>query len=245
MPFTEHFDASGVRMAVGAETLEVRWFLPGPMPPEAARWFERFPVSRESREDSYLIEPWLDGLSVKVRADRALEVKMHRGSQGALEVSGRAFGRLDAWQKWSFELGPRSERAGVSKTWMHLRKHRTLAWFDEAGEPIADRTREPADRTRCAVEMTGIVIRGREWWTIGLEATGPLETRRAALESAARSVFSEPVPRDITLRSEDSWPYSDWLRRQRVRPRPAPSRSRQRRSRSSGDTQRLGPSGSS
>jgi hypothetical protein len=82
---------------------------------------------------SYLTEPRLDGLSVNVRADRALEVKMHRGSPGSLEMSGLASGRvdvwhnLDAWHKWSFEFGPGSELAEVSTIWTRIRKDQTLA----------------------------------------------------------------------------------------------------------------------
>jgi hypothetical protein len=49
------------------------------------------------------------------------------------------------------------------------------------------------DRTKCAVELTGIVTWSREWWTLGFEAAGPLATQRAALEAAAHPLFSVPV----------------------------------------------------
>jgi hypothetical protein len=35
-----------------------------------ARWFGRFPAWTESREDAYLLDPQLRGLSVKVRGAR-------------------------------------------------------------------------------------------------------------------------------------------------------------------------------
>jgi hypothetical protein len=56
----------------------------------------------ESREDAYLLDPQLPGLSVKVRGGGALEVKVYRGSPGILAVAGRARGRMESWQKWSF-----------------------------------------------------------------------------------------------------------------------------------------------
>jgi hypothetical protein len=59
----------------GLRTLEVRWLLPGQLDTAVAGWFGRFPAETDSREDAYLVNPDLRGLSVKVRAGRALEVK--------------------------------------------------------------------------------------------------------------------------------------------------------------------------
>ena len=107
-------------------SLEVRWIFPGQLETAVARWFSRFPATTESREDTYLLDPHLPGLSVKVRAGATLEVKAYRGSPGTLQVPGRARGRMQAWQKWSFPgnrpapaaatrpAGSRSARRGVS-----------------------------------------------------------------------------------------------------------------------------------
>jgi hypothetical protein len=48
-----------------------------------AGWFGRFPAGTESREDTYLLDPQLRGLAVKIRGGGALEVKAHRGAQGS------------------------------------------------------------------------------------------------------------------------------------------------------------------
>ena len=80
----------------GVRSLEVRWIFPGPLEAAVARWFSRFPAATESREDTYLVDPQLRGLSVKVRAGRVLEVKAYRGGRGILQVPGRARGRLEA-----------------------------------------------------------------------------------------------------------------------------------------------------
>ena len=96
----------------GVRSLEVRWIFAGQLEATVASWFGRFPARMESREDSYLLDPNLRGLSVKIRGGRALEVKAYRGSPGILEVAGRARGRMESWQKWSFPFDPLSQDNG-------------------------------------------------------------------------------------------------------------------------------------
>src|SRR5690349_14823956 len=48
-------------------SLEVRWILPGELDAAVAGWFSRFPAGAQSREDTYLADPQLGGLSVKLR----------------------------------------------------------------------------------------------------------------------------------------------------------------------------------
>src|SRR6187402_2877259 len=89
----------------GPPNLEVRWIRSGDLEPRTLEWFGRFAATVESREDDYLINPDLDGLSVKIRGGLALEVKVYCGSLGVLDVPGDAQGRMEFWQKWSFPLG--------------------------------------------------------------------------------------------------------------------------------------------
>jgi hypothetical protein len=86
-------------------SLEVRWIFPGALEAAAARWFGRYPARTEFREDTYLLDPQLRGLSVKVRGGGALEVKVYRGSPGILEVTGRARGQ-DWWTLGFEATGP-------------------------------------------------------------------------------------------------------------------------------------------
>ena len=69
-------------------SLEVRWIFPGQLEAAVAGWFGRTPAAPESREDTYLLDPPLPGLSVKIRGGGALEVKAYRGSPGILQVAG-------------------------------------------------------------------------------------------------------------------------------------------------------------
>ena len=80
----------------------MRWIFPGRIEPALAGWFGRFPAQTESREDTYLLDPRLRGLSVKVRGGGALEVKVYRGSPGILEVAGINEYRLVAWRGRGF-----------------------------------------------------------------------------------------------------------------------------------------------
>jgi hypothetical protein len=96
----------------GVRSLEVRWIFPGQLAGAVARRFGHFPAETESRQDTYLLDPLLRGLSVKIRGGRALEVKAYRGSPGILQVAGRARGRLESWQKWSFPFSPLSHNSG-------------------------------------------------------------------------------------------------------------------------------------
>src|ERR1700743_2591007 len=86
-------------------TLEVRWIFPGRLETAVAGWFARFPATVELREDSYILDPQPRGLSVEVRGARALEVKVYRGSPVILDLAGRAVGRMQDWEKWSFPYG--------------------------------------------------------------------------------------------------------------------------------------------
>jgi hypothetical protein len=115
---------------------EVRWIFPGQLETAVAGWFARFPARMESREDTYLLDPQLRGLSVKVRGDRALEVKVYRGSPGILEVAGRARGRMESWQKWSFPFSPLRPDSGEPAGWSSVRKRRRISQFSLASGQV-------------------------------------------------------------------------------------------------------------
>jgi hypothetical protein len=195
----------------GAPTLEVRWILPGPLATATIAWFRRLPTSTETRDDSYLLAPWLDGLSVKIRSGATFDVKVYRGSAGVFEVPGHARGRLESWQKVSFPFGRESERASGTPGWRQVRKVRRLSWFTMPGDWLS-RPVGLQDDARCAVELTEIVTVGTTSWTLAFEAIGPPERRRETLEAAAAFVFAEPLPSGFQLRVEDSGSYADWLR---------------------------------
>jgi len=112
----------GSPVTEGVCSLEVRWFFPGQFETAVAEWFGRFPAVTQSREDSYLLDPQLRGLSVKIRGGVALDVKVYRGSPGILDLPGRARGRMESWQKRSFPFSrPADKSWHAPKSWASSR----------------------------------------------------------------------------------------------------------------------------
>jgi hypothetical protein len=196
----------------GVRSLEVRWIFPGQLEAAVAGWFGRFAAETEPREDTYLLDPDLGGLSVKVRAGGTLEVKVYRGSPGILEVPGRARGHLQAWQKWSFPFRA-ARRAGDDPAgWRTVRKRRRISRFPVAGGQMEARVPGAAGASVCAVELTEVHTRAGPSWSLGFEATGPPGPFRSALDRAAALVFTQALPGGAVLSPDDSRSYAQWLR---------------------------------
>ena len=147
----------------GARSLEVRWILPGQLEAAVAGWFGRFPAGTESREDTYLLDPQLRGLSVKVRGGGALEVKAYRGSPGILDVAGRACGRMESWQKWSFPVSPVSQDSGDPDGWRPVSKRRRISRFPLASRPVLARATRFVWKPACRSTATIFPTSARRW----------------------------------------------------------------------------------
>jgi len=198
-------------VAAAVRSLEVRWIFPGQLETAVANWFSRFPATTEAREDTYLLDPPMRGLSVKVRAGAALEVKAYRGSPGILQVPGRARGRLETWQKWSFPLNPLPLDSAAPASWQPVRKTRRISRFSPASGRAAACAPGPGGEPRCAVELTEVRTRGQDWWTLGFEATGPADRLRSQLQATATLVFAQPLPAAVQPGPEYSSSYAQWL----------------------------------
>jgi hypothetical protein len=199
----------------GVRSLEVRWILPGRLETAMAGWFGRFPARVETREDTYLLDPHLPGLSVKIRGAAALDVKVYRGSPGLLEVADRARGRVEAWQKWSFPYERQDQGSHDLAGWRPVRKRRRISSITPAGEPAV--THVPGTmQAQCEVELTEISASGEAWWSLGFEVTGPADLLRGELDGTAAVVFARPLPGEARLSTDDCSSYEDWLRRRPV-----------------------------
>ncbi len=192
-------------------SLEVRWIFPGQLESAVATWFGRFAAGTESREDSYLLDPQLQGLSVKIRGGGALEVKAYRGSPGILEVAGRARGRLESWQKWSFPFRPPGGDGGCPPGWTPVRKRRRISRFSSASGPTVARTLGMGQQPWCEVELTEVHARGQDWWTLGFEASGAAGLLLRELEATAALVFAQALPGRVIPGLADSRSYAQWL----------------------------------
>jgi hypothetical protein len=155
---------------------------------------------------------------VKVRGGGLLEVKAYRGSAGILEMAGRARGHLQAWHKWPLPARPFS---GAPARWQPVHKRRHIARFAWSGGQMAARAHESGPEPGCAVELTEIRTRGRHWWSLGFEATGPAGLLGRELRAAARHVFAQALPGEVQPDLEHSISYPQWLSGQKAMGRPA------------------------
>ena len=195
----------------GVRSLEVRWIFRGQLEAAVAGWFGRFPARMESREDTYLLDPPLPGLSVKVRGCGALEVKAYRGSPGILEVPGRARGRMESWQKWSFPCSPLSPDGAGPAGWRPVRKRRRISRFPLASGQHEARAPGLGRQPRCEVELTEVRACGQDWWTLGFEATGPAGLLRSELQAAVALVFAHVLPGGVEPGPDQARSYGQWL----------------------------------
>jgi hypothetical protein len=191
-------------------SLEVRWIFPGELEPAVAGWFGRFPARTESREDTYQLNPRQRGLSVKIRGNGALEVKAYCGSQGILEVPGRARGHVQAWRKWSFPAGLPRPGPDASAGWRRVRKTRRLSRLALASDEIVAYDPELGQEPGCSVELTEIRARGQDWWSLGFEATGRGDLLHSGLSATAALVFAQPVPA-VEPSTDHFASYMQWL----------------------------------
>lgn len=206
----------GHSVICGLSTVEVRWILPGQLDAAIAGWFRRFPAETESREDAYLIHPVSRGLSVKIRAGRALEVKVCHGCPGILDVADRARGRLESWRKWSFPFGRLGPYGAGPPVWTVVHKRRRISRYRLASGRIIAGTSGRATEPACAVELTEVSSGSETWWSLGFEATGPADLLRSMLQRTAALVFAQALPADVEFDMSHCQSYADWLSRRRV-----------------------------
>jgi hypothetical protein len=195
----------------GIRTLEVRWIFPGQVQAATTRWFDRFPAAMESREDAYLLDPHLRGLSVKIRGGGPLEVKVYGGSPGILDIAGRARGRMEYWQKWSFPCDLPDQGSVDPVGWIPVRKKRRISVSPPVGRPGRAGIPGPGREPGCAVELTEIRMGGEAWWTLGFEATGPVAVLRHELEATTALVFADALPAGVEFGAGSSKSYAEWL----------------------------------
>jgi len=194
------------------DSLEMRWIVPGQLPPAMLEWFARFPAGTETRQDAYLLQPRLRGLSVKLRDGGVLDVKSYLGSPGILDLPrGGGHGRLESWRKWSFPTGLPGHGGAGPPGWAVVGKSRRSSRFPLASRPDPAQVPPSAAVTGCMAELTEVRVRSETWWSVGFEATGPVCLLRGALEHAADLVFAQALPPGVQFSLENSQSYAHWL----------------------------------
>lgn len=207
-----------IPLAGGSRSLEVRWIRRGPLPPALIDRFGPFRDPIERRPDRYLVDPWTAEFGVKIRGGVQLDLKAYRGSPGRLRVPGGS-GRLEVWEKWSLPLRA-TDPEGDAGGWITIDKTRRRRAFGLTADGLVERSVLDEVGSGCTFELTEVVGAGQVWWTLGLEASGPAETRELSLRACADLLLDRPLPDRIRLSAKASMSYTRWLPmlRREIRP---------------------------
>ena len=179
------------------ESLEVRWFLPGPIPDAAQAWFDLLgaPVEAASRTDRYLVPTESDDLGVKMREGR-IEAKQRTG-RGQRGQWGSAEAVPESWRKWALGL---AMDAPLAPGWVDVSKTRRQRWV-------------PLRGAACALELAVVQLGAATWWSLCLEAAGGTgEARQRVFREAARRWLDHP--KAPALPAAAALGYPAWLRRE-------------------------------
>ena len=193
-------------------TLEVRWIRPGALTTSSIEWFGPISAEIETREDLYFIGEHVPGVSLKIRGGVQLDLKLSRGTRGALDLPGWPRTEIRSWQKWSFPLASGFKVDLQGPEWVSVRKIRRIRVFSPAGKVPAERDPRRNHEGSCAVELTDVSVVGERWWTLGFEAKGRSAATPASILAAAGLVFADPLPQGLKLDAADAMSYADWLR---------------------------------
>lgn len=201
----------------GVVSLEVRWIHPGQLPAVLVQRLEPFPEGVELREDRYLSDPVLPDVSVKIRGGLQVDVKAFRHSPGQLALPGGTRGRLELWEKWSFPLGGVPQPLIDGASWTPVEKARRRRSFALVDGDLVERSLADAESPGCALEVTEVSIDGAVWWTLGLEAVGPLDTLHRDLHATALALIDGRLSARYGLQSAAAKSYHQQLRTQHTR----------------------------
>ena len=190
------------------ETTEVRWFLPGPLPPEVRSWFSGNTGILERRRDTYLVASPHDR-SVKLRGGETLELKVRRQVGPSIELGDGLAGPQEQWRKWTpadslVEASPRQRWVDVHKTIIKRR-------FSPEGE---EQTFSPGryEAPACDVEVADVRVGDVAAWTLAFAAFGPPAGRRDALVACwegLKASASGPAPMGLDAGRANSYP--EWI----------------------------------
>jgi hypothetical protein len=189
------------------------------VPAEVERWFrdsEKKP-ELERRVDHYFSALPGDALGIKVRQGN-LEHKLRSAEGDPARWHDRIAGCVEQWRKWSFRLAAddaaQAAIAAGEADWLRVEKSR----WSRKYAVTADRRVEPTPVVvrvdqGCTLELTLLVVKEQEWWTLGFEAFGAEGALRDHLDLVVAHVISQARKQPPDLVATASCGYPCWLRR--------------------------------
>jgi hypothetical protein len=198
------------------DTSEVRWFAHGSLPDDVVAWFARQDAisAVEERYDTYLVSGNA-GMGVKYRNQLVLEVKWCHTTDTNLDLGHGLHVPMLRWLKWRpAELdaawsGPDIGRVDVHKVVLTS----SFASIDGSVAPHA--LPGIASVPACKIELAAVEVGNVAAWTLGLEASGPVEARRRMLLDSWRLITLDGLPfhNGFAGRFDVAAAYPDWLER--------------------------------
>lgn len=191
-------------------TLEVRWFVDGPVPFSVNDWADALGLTPESaRTDLYLVSKD-GGMNVKLR-DEKVQTKRRLEGPSPISLTEDVRGYQEHWVKWSFPMlddAPDLFRDDPTGLWVPVHKERRQRLLDPSdyGELLGTSLDTPA---RSKIELTEVNASGHEAHTICVEAEGREEALQETLEAVGAALFGhDDAP---SLQPNASLGYAKWL----------------------------------
>ena len=198
------------------DTSEVRWFAPGEIPHDVITWFagQGGITAVEERCDTYLLSG-VDGIGVKYRDRRLLEVKWRHSVGANVTLGSGLIAPVTRWLKWRpaelDDAWPTPAMGAVDVLKVVLTSSFALTNGSVGPHVLPGDASIPA----CKIELASVEVEGVAAWTLGLEASGPVEARRRMLLESWRSIAVDALPshNGFAGRFDAAAAYPDWLER--------------------------------
>lgn len=194
---------------------EIRWFWQDDCPANLRRWFDETyptPGGGQLRIDQYLSQTNDSEISIKIRGGKSrVEIKGLVATRRSELVFFAPY--FEVWCKWSLQ----ASALEMTRT-VIARKVRWLRTYDTSGTAIVEIPLQADEKPLnggmlpqqgCNVEITKIQVAEDpgQWWTLGFEAFGDLDSAPRNLRKAAEFLVAQsfPLPSSGEFLSYPSW----------------------------------------
>jgi hypothetical protein len=196
-------------------TVEVRWFYKGVMPDDIMSKIlpkEQELTEQPLRKDHYYCDTSSSMVGIKIREGR-IEIKSCSNDYGNVKFNKQIEGRVEHWQKWSFNIEETDlnyrDVLEAASSWIGVTKERKLCRYRICDNRLSILSENEYSEMVCHFELTNIIIRGADWWSLAFEAYGEGSSLFDNLVRTVKHVFSDV---DLPLfKVNDSFSYPKWL----------------------------------
>ncbi len=192
------------------DTIELRWFVPGPIPSDIDAWFSGSTEVCEQRCDTYLLDG-RDDVGIKRRSREMLEVKVRQSLDGWIQLGEGLAGQLEAWRKWSPVEGlvdDGSDRGGSTSA---SRSGNDGSRWTEPRSRFRRMRRSPG--AGCDVEIAEVTVGAMQGWTLRSRRSAARDPTGRIARFVAGLTAATPCPESFGPRSSRAMGYPEWLAR--------------------------------